>query len=276
MEVDLLDFEHWLKHQGYGKSSYTDLPRVMSRFIEEELGGDVMGMQSSLCRSWLGDQENRGLSSSSLNRYRRALVLFSRYVEEQSGHLLLEEKLAVYEKEESQITVLSEVEIEQLYSHVGCGRPGFIEKILLDLYYGCGLRLSEGLSLKVEDVLLNRGLLHVLNGKGGLSRQVPYPPSLGRDLEYYFRRVRVLYVKKCSPSNVVLSSRGNRASQSYVKHRLDGLSARCGLSRGIHPHLLRHSIATHLLNRGMSLEYVSRFLGHRSLSTTQIYTHLIE
>ena len=144
---------------------------------------------------------------------------------------------------------------------------------MLGVYYGCGLRRNEGLELDITDIDLNRGLVHVRKGKGSKERFVPIGESVKQDFKDWLS-VRGEYQKHPTEQAFLLSPRGNRISGNALMERLKRLVETAGINKDIGLHSLRHSIATHLLNEGMSLENVSRFLGHGSLENTQIYTHL--
>ena len=177
-----------------------------------------------------------------------------------------------------QRTVLSRAQLKRLYGV--CERPR--ERLLLGLFYGCGLRRSEAERLNLADVDARSGLLYVRRGKGGKRRVVPLTERVIEDIKAYVwqQRPRQVTVKTIGEHGraLVLNRIGRRMSgQSY--YRLFGeLKARTGdrelLQPGIGLHTLRHSIATHLLRDGMPIERVRDFLGHDCLESTQIYTRI--
>jgi integrase/recombinase XerD len=151
---------------------------------------------------------------------------------------------------------------------------------MLGIYYGCGLRKSEGVALDTTDVLVHRGLVHVRRGKGSKER---YVPLSGRHLEHmteYLHYGRPFLISGCSFStdSFFVSQYGNRCSDQALTLRLHRLvqNSGSGSLQEKRPslHTLRHSIATHLLRSGMQIEMIQQFLGHQSLESTQIYTHL--
>ncbi len=148
---------------------------------------------------------------------------------------------------------------------------------MLNIYYGCGLRRTEGIELNVNDALLKEKLIHVRQGKGYRERYVPITEQIKEEMENYIFVVRE-YLQSFKPGTketLFLSMQSKRMHGNSAIKRLQQLSIKAGINKEIGLHTLRHSIATHLLQSGMELEEVSKFLGHGSLESTQIYTHLI-
>lgn len=145
-------------------------------------------------------------------------------------------------------------------------------KIILALYYGCGLRLSEGAKLRLQDIDFDRKTVFVEKGKNYKDRIVPMSAGVYRDLQdyvYNFRsRLKVphkrLFLHKKDDLNKMLKHLQSTCNDAQIQQKRLSM------------HVLRHSIATHLLQNGMSIENISLFLGHSSLESTQIYTHLVQ
>lgn len=179
----------------------------------------------------------------------------------------------VFPRKKGKVRVtLTESEIKQLYE-VSTTR---ISNAILSIYYGCGLRRSEGMALNIRDISFKQNLLYVREGKGAKRRVVPMSDQVAKHLKDYYLKERnqciTVKTKGTHEQAFLLSSAGTRMSTTTISKRLKELLKRAELDETISLHNLRHSIATHLLNRGMSLEYVRDFLGHSSLETTQIYT----
>jgi site-specific recombinase XerD len=208
--------------------------------------------------------------TSNLNAIRR----LSRYVA-MSGHPALEIPPAPPVDKEPDRAIFSVGEIAALYRAASSDSLGARDRAMLGIYYGCGLRRSEGISLEVGDVLIKQRLVYVKKGKGYRQRYVPMSLAVAGDLEEYIRSARLqLQVADRSDPALFLSLRGRRMSGNSLVKRLERLKSIAAIDKPAGLHSLRHSIATHLLQSGMSLESVSRFLGHSSLESTQIYTHL--
>lgn len=167
---------------------------------------------------------------------------------------------------------LSESETEELFSNIKTDKPNeFRDLILFKVVYGCGLRISEALNLKLQDVDLSSGTIRVI-GKGKKERILPLPQKLKEELLFYVTNVRP--VLKEGKSDYLFPGRAKKPlSDTAARKNLRKLLLKAGVSARISPHALRHSLATHLLSRGVDIRIVQEILGHSSLNTTQIYTH---
>lgn len=155
-------------------------------------------------------------------------------------------------------------------------RGGERDRTMLEVLYGCGLRASELVALDVTDLDLDTGYVRVV-GKGGKERLVPIGGAAARALEGYLRGGRSqLKLKKAAapsdPSALFLSVRGRRLTRQSVFDVVRAAGARVGLE--VHPHTLRHSFATHMLEGGADLRSLQEMLGHADIATTQVYTHV--
>jgi site-specific recombinase XerD len=163
-------------------------------------------------------------------------------------------------------------EITQLYA--ACGSD-LRRRALLHLLYGCGLRRSEAVALNVGDVDRRAGLLYVRRGKGGRRRAVPLSQGVSAGLSAYLGRDRPQWTTAKSGSAFLLNDWGRRMRGTTLARHVAVLVKGAGLEKKpITPHVLRHSIATHLLAGGMAVERVRDFLGHVCLETTQGYTRV--
>lgn len=172
--------------------------------------------------------------------------------------------------------VLSSEEIERLYQ--AC--ETLLDRAILGLFYGCGLRKSEAESLNIKDISFKGGLLYVRSGKGKRRRVVPVAALVIKDLKNYYLQERIRMLKKSSDPErekaFILNSQGARMLGASFWRRLRQLVLRAGIENPgrITLHCLRHSIATHLLGGGLSVEQVRDFLGHTNIESTQIYTRI--
>ena len=153
---------------------------------------------------------------------------------------------------------------------------------MLAVYYGCGLRKSEGTGLKATDIQTERKIVFVREGKGSKQRNVPVTGNTLTYLTEYLQTGRKILLertpKSTYPDSFFINQYGEACSDQALSLRLDLLvkNSGSGSLQEKHPtlHTLRHSIATHLLQQGMQIEMIQQFLGHASRETTQIYTHL--
>jgi integrase/recombinase XerC len=152
------------------------------------------------------------------------------------------------------------------------GPEGIRDLALAELLYGSGLRVSEALSLTVDDVRADRGFVRV-RGKGGKDRLAPLSEAARLRLRDYLRERPRLNVQQ-ERQELFLGVRGGALSRREACRIIERLSLEAGVNQGVHPHTLRHSFASHLLQAGADLRSVQEMLGHARLSTTERYTHL--
>jgi integrase/recombinase XerD len=181
-------------------------------------------------------------------------------------------KLARPAREKKLPVILSQEEVLRL---LGCLRS-FRHHVCLSTIYSCGLRLRECVHLQVEDVDSDRMMLHVRKGKGNKDRYVPLPDSTLTLLRQYWKTHR--HPKWFFPARtrhgVPMSEATGPISPSSVQKAIRLACVESGIRKHVTPHTLRHSYATHLLEAGINLKRIQTYLGHSSLKTTSIYTHL--
>jgi integrase/recombinase XerD len=149
------------------------------------------------------------------------------------------------------------------------------DQAILELAYASGLRLSELKNLRLEQLHLEAGFINVI-GKGNKERVVPVGKKAVAALNHYIENEggRKKFVNSKSPANVFLTQRGTPFAAVTLWLRIKNRVSRAGIARNITPHMLRHSFATHLLERGADLRVIQELLGHASIGTTEIYTHV--
>jgi integrase/recombinase XerD len=168
---------------------------------------------------------------------------------------------------------LTEQEVEKLLAQPKVKNiRGQRDRAMLELLYATGLRVSELVSLKLKDLNLEQGYV-LCKGKGGKERIVPFGHSAAEALRDYLHKARLKLLKRDEPS-LFLSSWGSPFSRQGFWKMLKGYGRQADLEEKISPHVLRHSFATHLLERGADLRSVQLMLGHSQITTTQIYTHV--
>ncbi|MBI6766383.1 site-specific tyrosine recombinase XerD [Pseudomonas syringae] len=169
---------------------------------------------------------------------------------------------------------LSEADVEALLAAPDLSEPiGERDRAMLEVLYACGLRVTELISLTLEQVNLRQGVLRVM-GKGSKERLVPMGEESIVWVERYLRAARDELLGG-KPSDVLFpSTRGDQMTRQTFWHRIKHQATAAGIGKSLSPHTLRHAFATHLLNHGADLRVVQMLLGHSDLSTTQIYTHV--
>ncbi|RYE33606.1 MAG: site-specific tyrosine recombinase XerD [Sphingobacteriaceae bacterium] len=170
---------------------------------------------------------------------------------------------------------LSIIEIDALIAAIDLSKPdGIRNKTMLEVLYSCGLRVTELITLKISNLYLEDDFVKIL-GKGSKERLVPIGEQAQKMLRIYLQEIRVhLDIKKGQEDFVFLSKRGASISRVMVFMIIKALAEKTGLNKSISPHTFRHSFATHLIEGGADLRAVQDMLGHESITTTEIYTHL--
>jgi integrase/recombinase XerD len=170
---------------------------------------------------------------------------------------------------------LSIDEVELLFNTIDHSTPeGQRNRAMLETMYSCGLRVSELINLQLSNLYLDVGFIRVI-GKGNKERLVPIGETAVKQIKLYKDHVRsFVNIKQGNEDIVFLNRRGSALSRVMVFLVLKDLTAKSGIKKNIHPHTLRHSFATHLVEAGADLRAVQEMMGHKSITTTEIYTHL--
>jgi len=171
--------------------------------------------------------------------------------------------------------VLSFDEIELLISQIDLSKPeGGRNKAILETLYSCGLRVSEAVNLKISQLYLDVGFIRVI-GKGDKERLVPIGKEAIKYIKIYKDKIRThVEVKPADEDILFLNKRGSKLSRVMIFLIVKELAKKARIMRNISPHTFRHSFATHLVEGGADLRAVQEMLGHESITTTEIYTHL--
>lgn len=199
-----------------------------------------------------------------------SFLILSDYLEADPSELLEGPKIGFKLPE-----VLAVEEIDAIISSVDLSKKeGQRNRAILETLYSCGLRVSELCNLKISDLYFNEGFIKV-DGKGNKQRLVPISPRAIREIELYFiDRNQQKLIKKDFEDFLFLSRRGSNISRIMVFHIIKELAEVAGITKNISPHTFRHSFATHLLEGGANLRAIQSMLGHESIATTEIYTHI--
>ncbi|MBB5621131.1 integrase/recombinase XerD [Pedobacter cryoconitis] len=171
--------------------------------------------------------------------------------------------------------ILNVIEINALVEAIDASKPeGMRNKAILEVLYGCGLRVTELITLRISDLNPTQEYIKV-TGKGNKERIVPIGAVALKYIDIYLSQVRVhLAIKKGNEDYIFLNRMGSRLSRISVFTMIKALAVAIGLQKTISPHTFRHSFATHLIEGGADLRAVQEMLGHSSITTTEVYTHL--
>ncbi|NLV15704.1 MAG: site-specific tyrosine recombinase XerD [Syntrophomonadaceae bacterium] len=228
---------------------------------------DILGFLSSLL--------DEGVAFSTTARHLSSIKSFFRYLT-MEGYLTLNpaDLLETPRINRKLPDVLSVEEIDRLFANPNVvSLIGLRDRAMLELMYATGLRVSELLSLDVDDVNLSAGYVRCV-GKGRKERIVPVGKTAGFWVDRYISRSRQKLLKGHMSRILFVNARGNKMTRQGFWKILNKHVAETGITKEVTPHTLRHSFATHLLENGADLRSVQEMLGHADISTTQIYTHM--
>jgi len=291
-------FKEWLDILGYAPSSVYNLPnhiRELLHYLEQQGINHIKELEVrhiyehyEKLKERSNQRRSGGISNGHLNKHIQALRKFTDYLRKVGRIQLPALKLENQEADRKPF-YLTEQEIEALFK-ASEQRPEIVnmteatllamqsrDRAMLAVFYGCGLRRNEGVHLNLSDINFDKAVLHVRKGKNYKERFVPISKRSLKHLQEYIYDHRS-ELARSSIDALFLSQRGFRMHGQSMIIRLKSLQYKTNdltlQEKEMGLHTLRHSIATHLLSAGMKLESISRFLGHSSLESTQIYTHL--
>lgn len=244
---------------------------ALTRFLEAQAVDDWSSLDVGLLRRFLGSERSRGLASRSLGRRRAALSRFSNHLVD--AGVLAHNPVVLTRAPQASRHLPRPLDVDQLACFLDTPNDGsplaIRDQAMLELFYSSGLRLAELAGLDLGDLQDRR--VRVL-GKGGKPRQVPVGGRAHQALEAWLK-VRSTLAGE-DETGLFVGRRGGRLGHRAIQKRLAELARTRGLAEHLHPHRLRHSFASHLLESSQDLRAVQELLGHANLSTTQVYTRL--
>lgn len=273
------DFETYLRlEKSLSENSveaYTDDVQKLERFISEKAQGKNPDTVSYSDLKdfivWFGETRSNARTQSRTISGIRAFfrfLLIEDEIEENPATLLESPKLGLKLPE-----VLSVEEIDSIIGAIDLSKAeGHRNRAIIETLYGCGLRVSELVNLRLTDVHAGEGFVTV-TGKGNKQRLVPIGRRALKEIENYMpgrNNLIIIYDQNI----IFLNRRGRRLSRAMVFTIIKDLAAKAGIMKKISPHTFRHSFATHLVEGGADLRAVQEMLGHESILTTEIYTHI--
>lgn len=288
------NYKEWLDILGYAESTVYYLPNHLQEFfyyLEQNHIKNINNITTKTVKNYYNylqeranERQNGGLSKSYLNKHQQALKKFKEYLQNHNHtginiHLKSEKNPT-----EEKLNILTQSEIKELfkateYSH-NEDKFKLRDKALLVILYSCGLRRNEAVHLNTNDIFFDKERIFVRKGKNYKERFVPINRRNAELLEDYIYEARLQFKDAHLSEALFISKRGTRLNGMSLANRLQKIVQATNnkeiTEKRITLHTLRHSIATHLLQHEVKLENIKTFLGHSSLESTQIYTHLLK
>lgn len=220
------------------------------------------------------DQALNGLSPATIARRIATIKNFYMFLESDNlAKSIISEEITIPKKDKTLPQVLSEEEINQLLNAPDLtSEKGIRDYAVLEILYSCGLRVSEATNLQINQINEQEEIINIL-GKGKKERIVPIRKSALKAVKTYINEVRNKHLV-IDKKAVFIGKNGKRMSRQALYNIVVNNAKLAGIQKEIHPHTLRHSFATHLLDNGADLRVVQELLGHTNIGTTQIYTHV--
>ena len=257
-------------------SSYMRDIRQYSQWLSRTEGVDILDASQLNIGTYLSVMQDEGKSSSTVSRTLASLKNFYAYLVT-SGFLEtspIGTQIHVDRGEKKLPQILTGKEVELLLAQPSCTDPkGYRDKAMLEVMYATGIRVSELIELNVDDVNLDVGILKCSSSKK--TRAIPLYPAALRALSVYVKDVRMLMVSDAEEQALFVNVGGARMSRQGFWKILKFYQSKAGITKDITPHTLRHSFAVHLLENGADLNSLQELMGHSDISSTQMYTQMI-
>ena len=251
----------------------TDLDKLMSFLFSENIG--LPDITLDVLQRFIAELHDIGIHPrsqariiSGIKSFFNYLILID-YMEADPSELLEGPKIGFKLPE-----VLTLEEIDAIINAIDLSKnEGQRNKAILETLYSCGLRVSELTGLKLSELYMDEGFIKV-EGKGNKQRLVPISPKAIHEIKLYILDRNQVIAKKDYEDYLFLSRRGTNLSRIMIFHMIKEFAALAGIKKNISPHTFRHSFATHLLEGGANLRAIQSMLGHETIATTEIYTHI--
>ena len=257
-------------------SSYMRDIRQFAEWLQRRENMDVLGASQVNISDYLSDLQAQGKSGATASRTLASLKNFYAYLVsagflEQSP---VSADIHVERGEKKLPQILTGKEVELLLAQPACvDAKGYRDKAMLEVMYATGIRVTELIDLDVDDVNLDLGIIRCSSAKK--SRAIPLYPAALRALSVYLRDVRTIMVADPAETALFVNISGGRMSRQGFWKILKYYQVKAGIEKEITPHTLRHSFAVHLLENGADIGSLQELMGHSDISSTQLYTHMI-
>ncbi len=279
-----VQFMRYLQAIGYSKASWKTFATGIKEFlcwIEKQKVATINQVEESDIESFYEYLQHRpsittggSLSESRVTLHMYTLKLFFSHLQdvEQININPMGNLTYTRDYKRTRENLLTREDIEKLYNECETSK----QKAILGIIYGCGLRRQEAVKLNAKDIHFKSSMLYVREGKGGRKRSIPLSKTVLNDLkDYYFNeRPGEINYNKGDIASFMINNHGTRMQGDTYSEEIKKMIAKARLDKQITLHHFRHAIATHLIESGMKTEHVKDFLGHKSIETTQTYTHI--
>jgi integrase/recombinase XerD len=256
------EYKVWLEIQGKSKNTIKTYSGIVKKFLEFLINNGIIitdtksindSLDKNLILKFLAESKvKKKLDSNSLRLYVRAISSFLKFLDNES----LAKQIKAPKVDKRLPKFITYDELNKLLENA----ENYRDKLIIKFLFYTGVRVSELVKIKKNDIIFEEGFVKVY-GKGGKERIVPIPKELLNELKDY--------INKINTENIFpLSSR-------QVERIIKNVAKKAGINKKVTPHVLRHSLATTLLSKGVDIRYIQEILGHSSLNITQIYTHVV-
>jgi len=288
------NYKEWLDILGYAESTVYQLPIHLQEFFYyaeqhhiktlTEITPKTIKEYYNELKERANERRNGALSKSYLNKHQQALKKFKEYLQKHHYKDFNIHLKSETHPTEEKLNILTQEEVKELfkatnYSHKE-SRFRLRDKAILVVLYSCGLRRNEAVHLDISDILFDKERIYVRKGKNYKERFVPINRKNAELLEDYLYEARPEFYQSHLSEAFFINKNGTRMQGMSFANRLkvivETTENKTLIEKNVSLHILRHSIATHLLQKEVPLESIKSFLGHSSLESTQIYTHLLK
>jgi integrase/recombinase XerD len=290
-------FKEWLDTLGYGQGTVKSLPIIIREFLyflDTKHIQHINQLQHKYIKHYhdyisirANERRGGGLSNNYINKHLQAIEKFLEFLHHKGNHNVPSLSIKLAKLQQKDISILTIEDIQQLFAltnkEANTEKEQIInsrDRAMLVVFYSCGLRRNEGVHVQIDDINFDKRIVHVKKGKNYKERFVPLNKTNAAYLQEWIYDYRSQIIKSKTQDRLFVNIHGEAMTGGTLYSRLKLLQMQSDSielqQKTIGLHTLRHSIATHLLQAGMSLEKIARFLGHSSLESTQLYTHLIK
>ena len=260
--------------KGYSSNTIESYKRDLNSFLEYMKDVEINNITVDKLKDYIRHLNNKNLNEKSISRTISCLKSFYKFlVIEKKVSENIADSLYTPKLKKTLPNTLTEEDVFKLLDINLNDNYSYRNKAMIELMYGTGLRVSELVNLKLQDIDLMNNSIRTF-GKGSKERVIPIGEFASESLKEYLKNYRSTLLKKYNNDYVFLNNHGNNMTRQGFFKIIKSLAKEKGINKQISPHILRHSFASHLLKYGADLRTIQELLGHSDISTTQIYTHI--